>query len=325
MASSSLANTHPELAQAYARLLERPHGDLADFAARLGLDEAATRRILDQLAAMSLVEERERELVALSPLLAMQQLILRERGLMEQRQEFLRESYQTLTQLMSSYVDRRPDDAGPPLVEEIRDLASVRRRIEELAVGARREVLAFTPTARNPTAARAAARAVDRSLLDRGVVMRTIYPVSIIDDAGAYAYARELTAGGGKVRLCTSLPTRLLVVDRLVAVVPNEPCDGTRGCVVVSHTGILAALLSLFDLYWHASRPLSAVVAQDDCSAMERAVLRLLLQGAKDDAVARQLSVSVRTIRRCIADLMTRMDATSRFELGVGAVRRGWL
>ena len=125
MASSSPVSAHPALAQAYAALLEHPNGDLADFASSLDLDEAAARDLLDKLAAMSLVEERERELVALSPLLAMQQLMFRERALMEQRQDFLRESYVTLTQLMSSYVDHRPDDDAPPLMEEITDLPAI--------------------------------------------------------------------------------------------------------------------------------------------------------------------------------------------------------
>jgi DNA-binding CsgD family transcriptional regulator len=325
MTATPAAGTSPELAQAYTGLLERPNGDLADFARRLGLDEAAARALLDRLAALSLVEERERELVALSPLLAMQQLLYRERGLLEQRQEFLRDSYQTLTQLMSSYVDARFTGAGPRLFEEITDLASVRRRIEELAVGARWELLSFTPAAREPRAARAAAHVLDRGLLDRGVSMRTIYPDSVVDDRGAYDYARQLAAGGGSVRLCPELPTRLLVVDQLVAVVPHDPADGSRGCVVVSHPGTVAALVSLFTAYWRAGRPLAKVRDERTCTSLERSVLRALLAGAKDDAVARQMGVSVRTIRRCIADLMARLGASSRFELGAGATRRGWI
>ena len=321
MVSLSLVVTHPELAHAYAALLERPTGDLADFASRLGLDESTARSLLDRLAAMSLVEERERELVALSPLLAMQQLLIRERSLLEQRQEFLRESYQTLTQVMSSYVDYRFVGAGLRLFEEINDLASVQRRIEELSVGARRELLSFVPATRHPTTA----GSLHRGLLDRGVAVRTIYPDSIVDDDAAYAYARQLTAGGASVRLSPALPTRLLVVDRLVAMVPHEPYDGTRGYVVVSHRGTVSALVSLFDAYWRAGRPLSAVAREEDCSPQERSVLRALMTGAKDDAVARQMGVSVRTVRRCIADLMSRIGVSSRFELGAGAASRGWL
>jgi DNA-binding CsgD family transcriptional regulator len=57
----------------------------------------------------------------------------------------------------------------------------------------------------------------------------------------------------------------------------------------------------------------------------ERDLLALLAQGLTDDAAAKRLSISVRTERRIVADLMRRLDATSRFEAGVKAARRGWI
>ncbi|SBW18549.1 regulatory protein LuxR [Candidatus Protofrankia californiensis] len=57
----------------------------------------------------------------------------------------------------------------------------------------------------------------------------------------------------------------------------------------------------------------------------ERLLLQLLSLGAKDEAAARHLGVSVRTVRRMIADLMRRMDARSRFQAGILAAERGWL
>jgi DNA-binding NarL/FixJ family response regulator len=53
------------------------------------------------------------------------------------------------------------------------------------------------------------------------------------------------------------------------------------------------------------------------------AVLRLLAAGAKDDAIARKLAVSDRTVRRLIAMLMRELAAESRFQLGLRAVRAG--
>ena len=40
---------------------------------------------------------------------------------------------------------------------------------------------------------------------------------------------------------------------------------------------------------------------------------------------ARQLGVSVRTVRRSAAALMDELGVTSRFAAGAAAVRRGWL
>lgn len=60
-------------------------------------------------------------------------------------------------------------------------------------------------------------------------------------------------------------------------------------------------------------------------SPAELLLLQLLADGAKDEAAARSLGVSVRTVRRMVADLMRRLDARSRFQAGILAKRRGWL
>lgn len=54
-------------------------------------------------------------------------------------------------------------------------------------------------------------------------------------------------------------------------------------------------------------------------------MLRLLAAGLTDEAVARRLDVSVRTLRRVTADLMERLEARSRFQAGYLAATRGWL
>jgi DNA-binding NarL/FixJ family response regulator len=54
-------------------------------------------------------------------------------------------------------------------------------------------------------------------------------------------------------------------------------------------------------------------------------LLRQLLSGAKDEQIARTMGLSLRTIRRRIADLMIELGADTRFQAGAEAVRRGWL
>ncbi|GAA1230337.1 hypothetical protein GCM10009665_20920 [Kitasatospora nipponensis] len=60
-------------------------------------------------------------------------------------------------------------------------------------------------------------------------------------------------------------------------------------------------------------------------SFMERKLLGLLAEGLTDAVAAKRLSVSVRTERRMVAELMTRLGASSRFDAGVKAVRRRWV
>ena len=54
-------------------------------------------------------------------------------------------------------------------------------------------------------------------------------------------------------------------------------------------------------------------------------LLRQLAAGAKDEQIARTLGLSLRTVRRRVADLMIELGADTRFQAGVEAARRGWL
>lgn len=58
---------------------------------------------------------------------------------------------------------------------------------------------------------------------------------------------------------------------------------------------------------------------------VDRNLLRLLAVGMTDEAVARQLGLSLRTTRRRIAALMSHLSASSRFQAGAEAAKRGWL
>ena len=57
----------------------------------------------------------------------------------------------------------------------------------------------------------------------------------------------------------------------------------------------------------------------------QRLLLGQLAGGAKDEQIARALGLSVRTVRRRVAELLVELGAESRFQAGVEAVRRGWI
>ena len=56
-----------------------------------------------------------------------------------------------------------------------------------------------------------------------------------------------------------------------------------------------------------------------------RLLLDLLAAGRRDEQIARELRLSVRTVRRRVAAIMQELGAESRFQAGVEAVRRGRL
>ena len=58
---------------------------------------------------------------------------------------------------------------------------------------------------------------------------------------------------------------------------------------------------------------------------LRRFLLEQLVAGASDEQIARNLGLSLRTVRRRIAALMTDLGVDTRFQAGVEASRRGWI
>lgn len=87
------------------------------------------------------------------------------------------------------------------------------------------------------------------------------------------------------------------------------------------------ALTTLFENRWKAARGFKEKQKPDDngLSDLESAILREFALGLTDESASRKLGISVRTLRRIVASLMSRMDANSRFQAGVQASKSGWL
>ncbi|WP_211255451.1 helix-turn-helix transcriptional regulator [Actinocatenispora sera] len=116
---------------------------------------------------------------------------------------------------------------------------------------------------------------------------------------------------------------------------------------MVHRSTLLDGVVDLFEAYWRRAVPLSTVLADraghdagpgdgaaaeavarsagEDTDPDDRGLLAMLVSGLKDEAVARQLGWSLRTMRRRVQRLHQRLDATNRFQAGVQAARRGWI
>lgn len=68
-----------------------------------------------------------------------------------------------------------------------------------------------------------------------------------------------------------------------------------------------------------------AAASPSPLTPSERGLIKMLAQGHKDEACARNVDVSVRTVRRMGADVTERLGAGSRFEPAILATRRGWI
>jgi DNA-binding CsgD family transcriptional regulator len=212
-------------------------------------------------------------------------------------------------------------------VEVLKGRANASRRIEELALKGRDAFWGLIPAHFDESLPQAG-RSPDFDLLERGVKLRTVYLQSMTSSKQALEYATRMHRLGGEVRVTPTLPMRLLILDHELAIVPMDPENPTAGAVIHRSPAVLSIATALFEAYWSRATELFDADDRDDETPLtphESEVLRLLAGGAKDEQVARLLGISLRTARRITANLSERLDAASRFELGVAAAKRGWV
>ncbi|MFD6417783.1 helix-turn-helix transcriptional regulator [Streptomyces sp. NPDC060194] len=319
----------PDSDRLYRLMLGDPDLGVADLAERLDWAPEQVRAALDQLADLSLLEAGTGpggRLRVITPQLALEALYAQQQAEVARRQMELTASRAAAAELLKSYAAASPDPATTE-VERLVGLDAVRRRLTALTDGARRETMGFAPGGPQTPENRAASRPLSEQLAARGVVSRTIYLDSLRNDPGSVEHARWLLSLDHRIRVVPSLPMRMFVVDARTALAPLDPEDSSRGAVVIEEPGAVAAFVALFESVWATAVPFGTPLKRDlhDPGSQYRELLRLLAQGCTDEAAARRLGVSLRTERRLISDLMERLDARSRFQLGQRAMELGLL
>lgn len=212
--------------------------------------------------------------------------------------------------------------------QEISTVAEVRDRLNRLSDDCRTELVSCQPGggSRVP-AAMAEAMGRDRAMLDRGVRIRTLYHHTARFNGPSQAYVAELSTRGAEYRTLHELFGRLIIVDRETAFIPAPGHDG-QGAILISEPPVVAYLYDIFELAWTHARPFVDATgrAMEAVSReLHRTILRLLADGLKDEAIARRLGMSLRTTRRHVADILSELNVSSRFQAGVAAARSGLL
>jgi hypothetical protein len=134
---------------------------------------------------------------------------------------------------------------------------------------------------------------------------------------------QALVSAGQGPRFHQDVPLRLLACDRDVAFVAIDPANTRAGAYVVKDPGLIGEAVALFEDVWANAVPAKMAMPGEPRVGDELTiqVLRLLTEGLKDDAIARRLGLSDRTVRRVVAQLLEDYDATSRFQLAVLAAQ----
>lgn len=303
----------------YQSILHQPDAGADGWALMARATPAELREACDRLLALGLLQPPDSMggLRAVDPRVAVRALIRRR----ETESELVAA---TAEEMATAYEAGLLREEPSRLIEVASGEGAIAARLEEMYARAEHEVCLFdTPPYLAPPAPQVDLQA---DLLKRGIVSRGIYAATALEDTNALSRAWNMVELGEQARVLPSVPLKLLVVDGRRALLPLTSSEAGGYCaVVVWHSAVTEALQKLFELAWQQATPLGRPAGNGELSEDEQALTRLLAAGLKDEAVARHLGVSLRTLRRRVSDLQERLGAASRFQLGLRAAQRGWL
>jgi DNA-binding CsgD family transcriptional regulator len=314
---------------AYRALLGLSAASEAELAEHLGTTQAETTAILLALEAggmVSVVPGAPPRFRATPPDLALGPLL-------HSREQELREIRGQIAQLTHEYRSRTALHATNELVEVVSGARAIALRFEQLQRDARKEVrgLVKPPV----VAVSAQENELEYTVLAEGVRYRVIYDRELLmlpDDPYMVTRAAEL---GEEARIAVDLPVKLAIADDELALVPMADTlpGGEPSAVLVHPSGLLDALIALFETLWVSSTPVligrSGEIDEDDANDEptpgDMRLISLLLAGLTDQSIAAQLGMSTRTVQRRLHDLIKITGVRTRVQLIWQATKRGWL
>lgn len=245
-------------------------------------------------------------------LLVLEEQLRREQQRIEDRRAELEASRELLARLTS-----RTLGAHEPLIEPVSPALApsvVGRLLAETTGVIRNLVLTVEE---GPAFDDATMRAVEERLR-RGEQQRSIYPASALGTPAGQRWLTSWGEAGEDQRVLPTTETEFAVFGRSAVVALARWDDLDSGYVVVRDPLVVRLFCAYFDVGWRHAAP---VPTGRDRTADTRLV-ELLELGMKDEAIARYLGVSLRTVRRRVASLMSVNGVDTRFQLGWVLARR---
>lgn len=300
----------------YAALVRRGPCTTADIALDLDRPIEEVRSALDALTRLGLVQALdEGQVIAITPRTALDQVA---RAHDDQARQ-ARLAAEELADLWSVHQGRADYLEVVPSMAAARDIQSrvlseSETTVRALSIGSNKR----------PRMAEGLA-----DTLGRGTDVRAIYGAEVLRNPAALDVVQQCIAHGEKSRVFPGVPMNLLISDdRFALIVVRVPDVRSADGIVVHASDLLDTLVGVFEAFWRLAVPVSSSTTPsqvDKESTETRRLLTNLAAGLTDKAIARDLDVSERTVRRRISQLQELLGAQTRFQLGVQASRHGWL
>ncbi|MBP6994732.1 MAG: helix-turn-helix transcriptional regulator [Phycicoccus sp.] len=308
---------------AYGLLIDEGPLSMVRFATALGVDTEVAADLVASLHRQGLVTDNGKgEYTAAPPALMLGPAV-------ERQQQEARALQLEIESLVSRYRSRAGGSGLGSEFDIIEGADNVRRHVRHIMASAQTTFLALAleididelPEDGYPEQHSVAAAGLDhRVILDDQVLRRP----ALLDDLAV------ALKSGVRIGVRAGIPTRMMIIDSRVATMPlTSDVAASERLLFVYSSPMLRVLISHFEALWTQSSPivldaLGAAQVSDELEPADAQILGFVLAGATDEAIARQLGLSLRTVQRRVHQLMVRWGAVTRVQLGFEAGRRGW-
>ncbi|WP_406270137.1 LuxR C-terminal-related transcriptional regulator [Nocardia sp. NBC_00881] len=310
----------------YAVLVHHPRSSLADIAQYLGISvdlAADSLDLLCELHAAVRIESPDGDPVwdahapeSLSEVEA------------RRRQQEINQMHAAAARLSETFrsVRRSPRGSGAvvPVFERLEMLAD----FEEMQTGARDcvKLVERGPYLSDLDRERQLFQ-LKRARIAEGIRYQTLYQDTVYQDPERLRHALSTNASGAQARTLPEPPFKLIISDdeRASLVLHADERRPDPMGLRITGSSTLDLLIKTFEVLWALAAPISVNPTAEALDERDRAILTLMGLGATDDTIARRLGMSRRTVVRRTARLLERLGASTRFQAGVQATRRGWL
>lgn len=297
-----------------------------EIAEELGVsrDEAArARQRLGELLLLHPAPDGSGHLIPVSPDTAMAELVAPVENQVRVLQRAIGGIRSRLEALKPVYIEGRRQSGQVDMLDTIVDIDKVPFLIEENVRLCTGELSIIQPGEAHLQHHLRFIREPLLAALARGVRVQGLYQHAACTNMANHALMHELSESGVEIRTDAEVVDAMMIFDRDVALLSSR----TEGALVVRGATAVSYLHSVFDHLWNRGVPFEPGRAEESqvIDSVKLAILNLLAKGYKDEVIARRLDISVRTCRERIKELMAELNAVSRFQAGVRAVRSGVL
>ncbi len=304
-------------------LLRNSGRSLSVLAGLVGLPVSELREQVVRFVGVGVVELHGDTVVVRSPQEALSRLINEEFRKLQRRGGQL-DAVRTLLPSLSAEHLSATAPQGTPVTIEVVEGGDVAQLIRTLSASSTGDLMWVRPDQWRFTAG-VEIDAWVRDLLASGRRSRALYPARVLEEAPDVIADRA--EAGEHVRVLAEVPCRLSILGTSAVLISEDLHQPGPRRLVIRQKALVELATMLFEGMWDRAMPVPGLDGhRHDGGTRGRALLiDQLSRGAKDEQIARALGISLRTVRRRVADLLDELGAESRFQAGVEAVRRGWV